>query len=137
MTITALTYTRVGLNIYFFWLFVFDRGLIRIIIACTEQGAYQVAPKTGPSLISRVLQKDYTSVYSQLHKGSYVLTSNTSQEWCTWAFPPGKYNKVPATPDLDRYNLYGGWSVTADRLAHIDGGELIILPFREYETDGS
>lgn len=28
--------------------------------ACLEFGAYQVAPETGPSLISRVLQADYT-----------------------------------------------------------------------------
>ncbi|KIN05897.1 hypothetical protein OIDMADRAFT_100781 [Oidiodendron maius Zn] len=70
---------------------------------CTEQGAYQVAPITGPSLISTVLKVDYT------------------QDWCNWAFPPGKYNKIPHTPDLSRYNVYGGWDVTANRLAHIDG----------------
>lgn len=45
---------------------------------CTEQGAYQVAPAHGPSLISRVLQVDYT------------------QQWCIWAFPPGRYNSIPA-----------------------------------------
>lgn len=31
-----------------------------ISIACTELGAYQVAPKYGPSLILSVLQVDYT-----------------------------------------------------------------------------
>jgi hypothetical protein len=31
--------------------------------ACTEQGTYQTARKTGPSLISRVLQVDYTQQY--------------------------------------------------------------------------
>lgn len=56
---------------------------------------------------------------------------NCSQEWCTWAFPHGKYNKVPSTPDLDRQNVYGGWDVTADRLAHIDGGELNSIIMRE------
>ena len=46
---------------------------------CTEQGAYQVAPASGPSLISRVLQVNYT------------------QQWCTWAFPKGQYNSIPST----------------------------------------
>ena len=53
---------------------------------CTEQGAYQVAPATGPSLISRVLQVNYT------------------QQWCTWAFPPRTYNYIPPTPHLTLYN---------------------------------
>ncbi|KAI4159125.1 MAG: hypothetical protein L6R39_000424, partial [Caloplaca ligustica] len=70
---------------------------------CTEQGAYQVAPPTGPSLISRVLQVDYT------------------QQWCTWAFPPGTYNSIPPTPDLSSYNRYGGFNISAPRLALIDG----------------
>jgi len=70
---------------------------------CSESGAYQVAPKSGPSLISRVLQKDYT------------------QQWCTWAFPKGKYNKIPSTPDLNSYERYGGFNFTADRLAFVDG----------------
>ncbi|KAF4635431.1 hypothetical protein G7Y89_g2660 [Cudoniella acicularis] len=70
---------------------------------CTELGAYQVAPKSGPSLIMNVLQVDYT------------------QEWCTWAFPPGKYNSIPATPDLERFNKYGAFNIQADRLAFIDG----------------
>lgn len=70
---------------------------------CTESGAYQVAPKSGPSLISRVLQIDYT------------------QQWCTWAFPKGKYNSIPSTPDLGPYNSYGGLNVEVDRLAKIDG----------------
>ena len=34
--------------------------LILSLLACTESGAYQVAPASGPSLISRVLQADYT-----------------------------------------------------------------------------
>ncbi|KAI4120722.1 MAG: hypothetical protein LQ338_006812 [Usnochroma carphineum] len=71
---------------------------------CTEQGAYQVAPPTGPSLISRVLQVDYT------------------QQWCEWAFPKGEYNSIPRTPDLSFYNHYGGFNFSADRLAFIDGG---------------
>ncbi|TID15117.1 hypothetical protein E6O75_ATG08370 [Venturia nashicola] len=70
---------------------------------CAEQGAYQVAPSSGPSLISKVLQVSYT------------------QQWCTWAFPPGTYNSIPSTPDLSAYNLYGGFNISADRLAFIDG----------------
>lgn len=70
---------------------------------CSEQGAYQVAPEKGPSLISRVLKVDYT------------------QQWCNWAFPKGKYNTLPSKPLIERYNKYGGLSVVADRLAHIDG----------------
>ncbi|KAJ9201928.1 hypothetical protein DTO164E3_3366 [Paecilomyces variotii] len=70
---------------------------------CVEQGAYQVAPASGPSLISRVLQVNYT------------------QEWCEWAFPKGKYNSIPSTPDLNYWNRYGGFNISADRLAFIDG----------------
>ncbi|KAI4183956.1 MAG: hypothetical protein L6R41_005067 [Letrouitia leprolyta] len=70
---------------------------------CTEQGAYQVAPPTGPSLISRVLQVDYT------------------QQWCTWAFPSGEYNSIPPSPDPKYYNQYGEFNFSADRLAFIDG----------------
>jgi len=71
---------------------------------CTEEGLYQVAKAEPPRLISQVLQVDYT------------------QQWCDWAFPKGKYNAIPSTPDLERINTYGGYSVVADRLAHIDGG---------------
>ncbi|KAG0652531.1 putative extracellular serine carboxypeptidase [Hyphodiscus hymeniophilus] len=71
---------------------------------CTEAGLYQVAKSEPPRLISEVLQVDYT------------------QQWCNWAFPKGKYNAIPSTPDLERVNVYGGYSVEADRLAHIDGG---------------
>lgn len=70
---------------------------------CTELGAYQVAPSSGPSLIMNVLQVDYT------------------QQWCTWAFPPGKHNSIPATPDLSAFNKYGGFNISAPRLAFIDG----------------
>lgn len=70
---------------------------------CTELGAYQAAPKDGPSLILNVLQVDYT------------------QQWCTWAFPPGKYNVIPSTPDLSQFNKFGGFNIKADRLAFIDG----------------
>jgi len=70
--------------------------------ACTESGLYQTAPQYAPSLVSRVLQVNYM------------------QQWCTWAFPPGEYNSIPSSPELWRYNMYGGYNVSADRLAHID-----------------
>lgn len=77
---------------------------------CTEQGAYQVAPVFGPSLISRVLQLDYT------------------QQWCTWAFPKGQYNSVPPTgPNLWWYNHFGDLDFSADRLAFIDGDQDVWL----------
>ncbi len=66
-------------------------------------GAYQTAPKHGKTLLSRVLDVNYT------------------QEWCDWAFPPGRYNAIPPTPDLSRWNGYGGLNISADRLAFIDG----------------
>ncbi|KAL1305477.1 hypothetical protein AAFC00_002353 [Neodothiora populina] len=71
--------------------------------SCTEQGTWIEAPKSGPSLISRVLQANYT------------------QQWCTWSFPPGNYSSIPAYPDTSKWNKFGGLSVEADRLAHIDG----------------
>ena len=70
---------------------------------CTENGFYQTAPKSGPSLISNVLDVAYT------------------QQWCTWAFPPGNVSRIPPTPDLERINRYGGYAVVQDRLARIDG----------------
>ena len=76
---------------------------------CTELGAYQVAPASGPSLISRVLQVNYT------------------QQWCDWAFAPGKYNKIPSTPDLDKFNKYGNLNISAPRLAFIDGNQDVWL----------
>lgn len=69
---------------------------------CIEQGAYQTAPYSNstPSLISRVLQVDYT------------------QQWCSWAFQ----DAVPATgPNLTYYEQYGGFNISAPRLALIDG----------------
>ncbi|KAI0195081.1 peptidase S28 [Xylaria flabelliformis] len=73
--------------------------------SCTEQGAYIDAPKEGPSLLSRVVDISY------------------EQQWCTWAFPEGKYNKVPSSPNLDVYNSFGDFNFTADRLAFIDGDQ--------------
>nr|POE65594.1 putative extracellular serine carboxypeptidase [Quercus suber] len=76
---------------------------------CTESGGYQVGREHGPSLVSRTLQADYT------------------QQWCTWAFPPGQHNAIPASPELWRYNEFGGYDVGADRLAHIDGDQDVWL----------
>lgn len=49
------------------------------------------------------------------------MDSTYTQEICQLAFPPGKYNAIPASPDLDRWNGYGGLNFSADRLALIDG----------------
>ncbi|KAI9667736.1 MAG: hypothetical protein M1821_000553 [Bathelium mastoideum] len=88
---------------------------------CTEFGAYQAAQPYGQkSLISRVIDANYT------------------QQWCNWAFPAGtytlhtfllrntyleigKYNTIPPTPDLERWNVYGDLNFTADRLLFVDG----------------
>lgn len=69
---------------------------------CTETGVYQTAPydPKQPSLVSRVLQVDYT------------------QQWCTWAFG----DAVPSDgPNLTVYASYGGFNISAPRLALIDG----------------
>ena len=78
---------------------------------CTELGAYQVAQPDGkPTLLSRVVQADYT------------------QQWCAWAFPPGQYNSVSGNgPNLTHYNQYGGFNLTAERLALIDGDQDVWL----------
>ncbi|KAI7160358.1 extracelular serine carboxypeptidase [Hortaea werneckii] len=76
---------------------------------CTESGIYQAARPYGPSLISRALRVPYT------------------QQWCTWAFPAGEHNAIPATPELWRYNKYGGYEVVAERLARIDGEQDVWL----------
>lgn len=83
---------------------------------CTESGLYQVATNHGPSLISRVLQQDYT------------------QQWCTWAFPPGRYNTIPLIPDIDQINKYGGYNVIAPRLAHIDGSSDVWTPLTYHSS---
>jgi hypothetical protein len=50
-----------------------------------------------------------------------VLTNSPRQQWCNWAFPPGKHNTIPSTPDLSAFTRYGGFDIQADRLAFIDG----------------
>lgn len=68
-----------------------------------------MAQPKGPSLISRVLQVDYT------------------QQWCNWAFPAGQYNSIPPTPDFSWYSRYGDVNITAPRLALIDGDQDVWL----------
>ncbi|KAH8167179.1 hypothetical protein CIB48_g1093 [Xylaria polymorpha] len=80
-------------------------GRSYLYTSCTEQGAYIDAPKEGPSLLSRVVDTSY------------------EQQWCTWAFPKGEYNKIPRSPDLAFYNSFGDFNFTADRLAFIDGDQ--------------
>lgn len=73
--------------------------------SCAEQGAYIDSPTTGPTLLSRVINTAY------------------EQQWCTWAFPDGTFNKIPASPDVTTYNSFGGFDFQADRLAFIDGDQ--------------
>lgn len=73
--------------------------------SCVEQGAYIDAPKTGPSLLSRVVDTSY------------------EQQWCKWAFPAGKYNRIPSSPNLSAYKTFGDFRLSADRLAFIDGDQ--------------
>ncbi|KAI0402622.1 extracelular serine carboxypeptidase-like protein [Xylaria palmicola] len=111
--------------------------------SCTEQGAYIDAPKEGPSLISRVIDTSYeqqwctVSLYSvkrlaadaqhhSLHLTSPPINhdnAGTDTNDPQWAFPEGKYNKIPASPDLGLYTSFGDFNFTADRLAFIDGDQ--------------
>ena len=84
---------------------------------CTESGLYQAARLNGPTMLSTVLQVDYT------------------QQWCNWSFPPGQYNAIPPSPDLDRWNVYGGYNVSAPRLAHIDGSQDVWLDICYHSND--
>ncbi|KAA8576690.1 hypothetical protein MFRU_014g01720 [Monilinia fructicola] len=92
-------------------------GRSYLYTSCLELGAYQVAPKTGPSLISRVLQADYT------------------QQWCNWAFPPGEYNSIPPVVNLTLVGQYGGYNFSADRLAFIDGDNDVWLDLCYHSHD--
>lgn len=78
-------------------------GLSYLYTSCTEMGLFQAANTGGKSLLSRVMNGNYT------------------QEQCNMAFPPGKYNAIPPSPDVDVWNAYGGYNLQADRLAFIDG----------------
>jgi len=90
-------------------------------LACTELGAYQVAPASYPSLVMKVLRADYTWVFFEwIASVPYYFHR---QQWCNWAFPPGRYNRIPPTPDLSAINKYGGYNISVDRLAFIDGGK--------------
>jgi len=95
-------------------------------LACTELGAYQVAPSTYPSLVMKVLQADYTWVFSKsiLSLSDWVHR----QQWCNWAFPPGRYTRTPTSPDLSVFNKYGGFNISAERLAFIDGSMIHLWP---------
>ncbi|KAJ7843797.1 extracelular serine carboxypeptidase-like protein [Mycena olivaceomarginata] len=73
--------------------------------SCLESGQWsQGAPLGRRTLLSRSIQTDYT------------------QRWCQWSFPDGQFNKIPATPMLERWNKFGALRLQADRLAQVDGG---------------
>lgn len=93
-----------------FWSDTTNSGLRTYLYgACVEQGMYQKAPASGRSLISRIIQEDYT------------------QQWCTWAFPAGQFNSIPSSPDTSQWNKYGGYNFSADRLAFVDGSKHQLL----------
>jgi hypothetical protein len=69
-------------------------------LTCCQEGA----PLGRRTLLSRSIQPNYT------------------QRWCQWSFPDGKFNKIPASPMLERWNKFGGLSLQTDRLAQVDGG---------------
>ncbi|EUC29559.1 hypothetical protein COCCADRAFT_106222 [Bipolaris zeicola 26-R-13] len=70
---------------------------------CTEIASYQTAPRTGPSLISRVLDISY------------------NQAWCNQSFPPGSHSRIPALPEIQYNNVYGSSNMRVKNLAFIDG----------------
>lgn len=89
-----------------YWAEQADSGTLAYLYStCTEMGLYQAAAKEGKSLISRVMDGNYT------------------QEQCVMAFPAGTYNSIPSSPDVDGWNAYGGYDFEADRLAFIDGNQ--------------
>ena len=94
-----------------------DGGRSYLYSTCTEAGIYQVARLNSPTLLSRVVQIDYT------------------QQWCNWAFPPGQHNSIPLSPQLNYINKYGGYNVIADRLAHIDGDQDVWLDLCYHSPD--
>ncbi|CAK4017316.1 serine protease EDA2 [Lecanosticta acicola] len=94
-----------------------DKDRSYLYTVCTEIGSYQAARLHGPTLLSRVVQADHT------------------QQWCEWAFPPGQYNKIPPSPELWWANKYGGYDVSAPRLAYIDGDQDVWLDLGYHSHD--
>ncbi|KAK4702522.1 hypothetical protein P7C70_g3698, partial [Phenoliferia sp. Uapishka_3] len=73
---------------------------------CTEWGYYMGAPPEGlPSLISKFITTDYTG------------------QICKIAFPKGKINRVPNSPNVTEINQWGSYDFSYPRLAFIDGSE--------------
>ncbi|GAA94724.1 uncharacterized protein L969DRAFT_17518 [Mixia osmundae IAM 14324] len=73
-------------------------------VSCTEFGAFQTnAPVGQPTLISRSINEAYWA------------------EFCAESFPPGKINSIPEKADVSRWNKYGDYELSADRLAFISG----------------
>lgn len=84
---------------------------------CTESGIYQAARLHSPTLLSRAVQ------------------ANQTQQWCDWAFPPGQHNRIPPAPEIWYNNKYGGYNVSAPRLAHIDGNQDVWLDLCYHSND--
>ncbi|TRM64169.1 serine carboxypeptidase S28-domain-containing protein [Schizophyllum amplum] len=72
---------------------------------CTQWGFFNVAP-TDP---------DQPRIISSF------ITLETESKICDLAYPPGDYFTVPSQPNITAVNALGGYDITADRLAIIDG----------------
>ncbi|ORY83593.1 serine carboxypeptidase S28-domain-containing protein [Leucosporidium creatinivorum] len=73
---------------------------------CTEWGYFMGgAPEGHPSIVSRLIGTDYTA------------------QICEKAFPPGKLNSVPSTPNTTAINQWGSFKLQHSRLAFIDGSD--------------
>lgn len=55
--------------------------------------------------------------------GPPIKSLNTNNTNSQWAFPAGKYNRIPSSPNLSAYKSFGDFKLSADRLAFIDGDQ--------------
>ncbi|KAI0742186.1 peptidase S28 [Irpex lacteus] len=81
-----------------------DTWRLWLFQVCTEWGYFFDAPPPGlPRIVSSLLTLEYASMT------------------CRQAFPPGKHFTVPEWPNITVVNELGGFDLTADKLAFIDG----------------
>ena len=104
---------------------------------------YQYCTQWGYITVSIIIPSSYTSSTSKQtsppdpHKYPPIISRLLDFEYghkiCRQAFPPGKYNTVPALPDIEVVNVLGDFDLAADRLAFIDGsGAYVLSTFRSY-----
>ncbi|KAK5629818.1 hypothetical protein RRF57_005533 [Xylaria bambusicola] len=85
-----------------------------------------LAPTCTRAALSRyrLTRISFDTVYYEMELGLTVAArEHTSMRLRKdrWAFPEGKYNRIPSTPDINVYNSFGDFNFSADRLAFIDG----------------